>query len=203
VEKNLRQKAWSAMSLKEIYRSGSLSVYWFTFSQRIASEGSFFSYVAGIYLLSVLLVTIAGTLLAILSNSDWAALIGECGIEIRNYRTTLPMKKGLSSSAAVCVLVVQAFSDFFQLNLPLPQVMELAYLGEMKTPSRLSHHSSSPLSSHHALVDVVAWTSVSPWVGTASVSWSSMALTALFIASPLLSQYILLLQISRRVKTLW
>jgi hypothetical protein len=80
--------------------------------------------------------SLPGTMLAILQSPEWAELIRERGIEIRNYRTTLPMKKGLSSSAAVCALVVQSFSDFFQLNLPLHQVMELAYLGEMNTPSR-------------------------------------------------------------------
>lgn len=75
-------------------------------------------------------------MLAILKNQEWSNLLKESGIYIDNYRTTLPMKKGLSSSAAVCVLVVQSFSDFFQLNLDVRQVMELAYEGEMNTPSR-------------------------------------------------------------------
>jgi galactokinase len=75
-------------------------------------------------------------MLAITENDSWSNLLKETGISIHNYLTTLPMKKGLSSSAAVCVLVVQCFSDFFQLNLETQQVMELAYLGEMNTPSR-------------------------------------------------------------------
>jgi galactokinase len=33
------------------------------------------------------------------------------GIDIWNDRTTLPMKKGLSSSAAICVLVARAFDQ--------------------------------------------------------------------------------------------
>jgi galactokinase len=58
------------------------------------------------------------------------------GIEIDNYRTTLPMRKGLSSSAAVCVLVVRAFAAVWGLELSTQQVMELAFKGEMRTPSR-------------------------------------------------------------------
>lgn len=76
-------------------------------------------------------------MLAILAADDrYPLLVKETGLWIHNYLTTLPMKKGLSSSAAVCVLVVQCFSDFFQLNFPTELVMELAYLGEMNTPSR-------------------------------------------------------------------
>ena len=110
--------------------------------QRIAQEGSFFSYVAG-EILSLLHPSLLswshgeGTMLAILAADDsYSLLLKETGLWIHNYLTTLPMKKGLSSSAAVCVLVVQSFSDFFQLNFPTELVMELAYLGEMNTPSR-------------------------------------------------------------------
>jgi galactokinase len=38
------------------------------------------------------------------------------GLEIDNYRTTLPMKKGLSSSASVCVLVARCFNELFNTN---------------------------------------------------------------------------------------
>ena len=33
------------------------------------------------------------------------------GAEIHNYRADLPIKKGLSSSAAVCVMVVRALNQ--------------------------------------------------------------------------------------------
>lgn len=33
------------------------------------------------------------------------------GIVIDNYRSTLPMSKGLSSSAAACVMVARAFNQ--------------------------------------------------------------------------------------------
>jgi galactokinase len=58
------------------------------------------------------------------------------GLRIRNYRTDLPMQKGLSSSAAICVLTARAFSRLYGLNLTIRQEMELAYLGETTTPSQ-------------------------------------------------------------------
>lgn len=58
------------------------------------------------------------------------------GIYINNYLTTLPMKKGLSSSAAVCVTVVICFNIIYQLNLDLSQIMEAAYKGERMTGSK-------------------------------------------------------------------
>lgn len=58
------------------------------------------------------------------------------GIEINNYKTDLPVKKGLSSSASVCVLVARAFNEVFKLNWTKRREMEVAYLGEITTPSR-------------------------------------------------------------------
>ena len=81
-----------------------------------ARQGSFFSYVAGV----------AYQCMA-------AHFVG--GLEINNYLTTLPIKKGLSSSAAICVLVARAFNRLYNLNLTIREEMELAYLGERTTPS--------------------------------------------------------------------
>lgn len=58
------------------------------------------------------------------------------GIEIDNYLTDLPIKKGLSSSAAVCVLVARAFNRVYDLKMTTRGEMEFAYLGEITTPSR-------------------------------------------------------------------
>ena len=58
------------------------------------------------------------------------------GLEVNNYLTTLPIKKGLSSSAAICVLVARAFNRIYNLKLTIRAEMELAYLGERTTPSR-------------------------------------------------------------------
>jgi galactokinase len=58
------------------------------------------------------------------------------GIIIHNHTTSLPVKKGLSSSAAVCALVVRALDQLFGLKMSLPDVMETAYQGERMTPSK-------------------------------------------------------------------
>ena len=58
------------------------------------------------------------------------------GLEIDNYLTDLPIRKGLSSSAAVCVLVARAFNRIYDLKMTVRGEMEFAYLGEITTPSR-------------------------------------------------------------------
>jgi len=58
------------------------------------------------------------------------------GLEINNYLTDLPIKKGLSSSAAVCVMVARAFNRLYDLKMTVRGEMEFAYLGEITTPSR-------------------------------------------------------------------
>ena len=58
------------------------------------------------------------------------------GIVINNHTTTLPVKKGLSSSAAICVLTARAFSQCYHLQLTTRQEMEFAYQGETMTVSK-------------------------------------------------------------------
>jgi len=58
------------------------------------------------------------------------------GIEIDNYLTDLPIQKGLSSSAAICVLVARAFNRIYDLKMTVRGEMEYAYTGEITTPSR-------------------------------------------------------------------
>lgn len=58
------------------------------------------------------------------------------GLVIHNTHTDLPMKKGLSSSAAICVLTARAFNRIYDLKLTTRGEMELAYMGEITTPSR-------------------------------------------------------------------
>ena len=82
-----------------------------------AQKGGFFSYVAGVAY-------------QILTNYQ----VG--GLEIDNYLTDLPIQKGLSSSAAICVLVARAFNQVYDLNMNRKEEMEFAYLGEITTPSR-------------------------------------------------------------------
>ena len=85
-----------------------------------AEEGGIFSYVSGVAYY-------------IIDNYDNEHIRG---LEIDNYKTTLPAKKGLSSSAAICVLTARAFNKLYALKLKPEDEMELAYKGEILTPSR-------------------------------------------------------------------
>ena len=82
-----------------------------------AQRGGFWSYVAGVAY-------------QILTNYHVR------GLAIDNYKTDLPMKKGLSSSAAICVLTARAFNRIYDLKMTTRGEMELAYQGEITTPSR-------------------------------------------------------------------
>jgi UTP-glucose-1-phosphate uridylyltransferase/mevalonate kinase len=85
--------------------------------KNIARSGSFFSYCAGVasYML------------------EWYN-VG--GVKIHLTRMTLPIKSGLSSSAAICVLVARAFNEIYNLNLSTMGEMNIAYVGELRTASR-------------------------------------------------------------------
>jgi len=84
---------------------------------REAQSGSFWSYIAGVAY-------------QVLTNYHVRGLV------INNYKTDLPIKKGLSSSAAICVMAARAFNRVYDLKLTTRGEMELAYLGEITTPSR-------------------------------------------------------------------
>ncbi len=58
------------------------------------------------------------------------------GLVINNYKTDLPVKKGLSSSAAISVLTARAFNRVYDLKMTVRGEMEMAYQGEITTPSR-------------------------------------------------------------------
>lgn len=83
----------------------------------IAQEGGYWSYIAGV---------------AYQALTNYHVR----GLSINNYKTDLPIKKGLSSSAAICVLAARAFNRIYDLKLTTRGEMELAYLGEITTPSR-------------------------------------------------------------------
>ena len=84
---------------------------------KVAGEGGFWSYAAGVAY-------------QVLTNYHVR------GLAIHNYKTDLPIKKGLSSSAAICVLTARAFNRIYDLKLTVRGEMELAYQGEITTPSR-------------------------------------------------------------------
>ncbi|MCC6895139.1 MAG: GHMP kinase [Anaerolineae bacterium] len=58
------------------------------------------------------------------------------GLVIDNYKTDMPVKKGLSSSAAITVLTARAFNRIYDLKMTVRGEMEMAYQGEILTPSR-------------------------------------------------------------------
>lgn len=58
------------------------------------------------------------------------------GVKITVTNVDLPMKKGLSSSAAVCCLVAKAFNEMYGLHISTRGIMQIAYRGELLTGSR-------------------------------------------------------------------
>ena len=101
--------------------------------QAVAKQpSSFFAYVAGTAAAMLQYMASSG------HKSETAPLSTaiNSGIRIDNYKTSLPMKKGLSSSAAVCVLVVHAFASVYKLHLTDEIVMQIACAGEKKTSSQ-------------------------------------------------------------------
>lgn len=82
-----------------------------------AANGGFFSYVAGV---------------ASYVNEHYRVK----GIHVRVTEMDLPIKSGLSSSAAICVLVARAFNKLYHLRLNTMGEMNIAYMGEQRTPSR-------------------------------------------------------------------
>lgn len=82
-----------------------------------AQKGGFWSYIAGVAYQA-------------LTNYHVRGLV------LDNTKTDLPIKKGLSSSAAVSVLAARAFDRLYDLKLTVRGEMELAYQGEITTPSR-------------------------------------------------------------------
>ena len=58
------------------------------------------------------------------------------GLVVRCHSMDLPLKKGLSSSAAVSVLTARAFNRIYDLKMTTRGEMEYAYQGEILTPSR-------------------------------------------------------------------
>lgn len=85
--------------------------------KEIAREGVFYSYVAGV---------------ASYVNENYS--VG--GMDICITKRTLPVKRGLSSSAAICVLVAKAFNRIYNLQLSVKGEMQVAYFGEQRTSSR-------------------------------------------------------------------
>jgi len=54
---------------------------------------------------------------------------GITGVDL-HIESNVPMRKGLSSSAAICVSTASALSDLFQLDLPRDEIVRIAYRAE-------------------------------------------------------------------------
>jgi len=80
-----------------------------------AREGDFFSYAAG-------------------TAAEMVERFGVGGLRVR-IRGDLPVRKGLSSSAAVSVLVARAYASAWGLELSLAEQMDIAYAGERRSGS--------------------------------------------------------------------
>jgi hypothetical protein len=85
--------------------------------KRLAEEGGFWSYAAG-------------------TAHELLRTFGVNGIELDCHTMDLPLRKGLSSSAAVCVLTARAWNLVHGLGMDTREEMEVAYQGELLTPSR-------------------------------------------------------------------
>lgn len=58
------------------------------------------------------------------------------GLDVRIVDMELPLKRGVSSSAAVCILVAKAFNECYNLRLFPHELMEFSYRGERLTGSQ-------------------------------------------------------------------
>ena len=76
-----------------------------------AESNSFFSYMCG-------------TILYLIKNYEVA------GIEIEIEKMDLPVKKGLSSSAAICMTIAKAYNKLYDLQLKDNEIKNIAYQGE-------------------------------------------------------------------------
>jgi galactokinase len=85
--------------------------------KKTAADSGYFSYVAGVA-----------------SYIKEHFFVG--GITVTITKMTLPVKSGLSSSAAICVLVARAFNQLYDLNMSTIGEMTAAYKGERRTSSR-------------------------------------------------------------------
>lgn len=84
---------------------------------KVARQGGMFAYVAGV---------------ASYINDNYSVE----GVKITVTKMDLPVKSGLSSSAAICVLVARAFNQLYKLKMNTQGEMQAAFRGEQRTPSR-------------------------------------------------------------------
>lgn len=85
--------------------------------KKYSSEGGYYSYICGVLLFMKKKYNISG-------------------MYINNYKNTIIEGKGLSTSAAICVLIAKSINLCYNLKLSDKDIMNIAYQGEILTPSR-------------------------------------------------------------------
>lgn len=125
IEQGIYAKVEKANTFRVTSEAPEISSIWKDFEckmdfqelKEVARSGSFFCYCAGVasYML------------------EWYK-VG--GIHIHLTKMDMPMKSGLSSSAAICVLICRSFNQIYNLNLNTMGEMNIAYWGELRTASR-------------------------------------------------------------------
>ncbi len=85
--------------------------------QRLSATGDFFSYATGV-------------------AAEVDVRFRPGGVRISTVDSDLPIRRGLSSSAAICVLIARAFNQVYDLGLSVREEMELAYRGEIASGSQ-------------------------------------------------------------------
>ena len=107
-----------------------------------AEESSFFVYIYGDETLKLTREELVGY-----QEKDFFEYVVSCakimltkynvfGIKIVCREMTLPIKKGLASSAAICTGIIKAYNGIFDLRLTRAEEMKLAYEAEQATGSR-------------------------------------------------------------------
>lgn len=125
IEQGIYATAEKSTTFKVTSEAFEIQSFWNDFECRmdsqelkeIAKSGCFFSYCAGVASYMY----------------EWYK-VG--GVHIHLTKMDMPMKSGLSSSAAICVLVCRAFNQLYNLNLNTMGEMNIAYWGELRTSSR-------------------------------------------------------------------
>ncbi|KAG2393633.1 hypothetical protein C9374_007164 [Naegleria lovaniensis] len=94
----------------------------------LLKQDNFFSHVSDVKFYSYMI----GILKEIFSDSQVVEkiAISKKSLYCHNYKTTLPMGKGVSSSAAICVLIARIFNQCYNLNWSVEKEIEIAFLGE-------------------------------------------------------------------------
>lgn len=99
------------------------------------------------------------------SNSFYAYISGAALHMFRKYNvgginfvvnySTLPIKKGLASSAAICSATVRAFNELYNLNLSEEEMMNDAYYGERLTQSECGRLDQIVINKKECLYEII------------------------------------------------